>query len=245
MHLRPVDIFWASFFGLPPADFLAAGVQVVPHHELKGYEGAWLFRRNGVSSCIISVPPRLVEPVRTAVASRNAEDLFCRETATGLFGSQGARVIGPAYQGFVEEENFLPAAGRARALGSQDAAALRRLADACGQEAWDDAGIAPGQPNTFGCFAGAGEEELAAVARFRVTEQEAAAAWIGVVTHPEHRGKGYGRTAVSVATEQGLRRSLLLLYQTLLANAPSVALASRLGYRQYATHFAVRFWGGA
>jgi hypothetical protein len=31
-----------------------------------------------------------------------------------------------------------------------------------------------------------------------------------------------------------------VLYQTLVANAPSVALAARLGYEPYATHLAVQ-----
>jgi hypothetical protein len=38
----------------------------------------------------------------------------------------------------------------------------------------------------------------------------------------------------------GLDDGFVILYQTLLANGPSVALATRLGYRPYATSLAVR-----
>jgi hypothetical protein len=45
---------------------------------------------------------------------------------------------------------------------------------------------------------------------------------------------------VSAATARGLAAGFLVLYQTLLANIPSVALATGLGYQLYATHLAVR-----
>jgi GNAT superfamily N-acetyltransferase len=70
------------------------------------------------------------------------------------------------------------------------------------------------------------------------------AATIGVVTHPAYRGHGYGRAVVSAATGQGLEAGFIVLYQTLLANAPSVALATGLGYQPYATHLAVRLTSG-
>jgi hypothetical protein len=38
-----------------------------------------------------------------------------------------------------------------------------------------------------------------------------------------------------------MEAGLIVLYQTLLANAPSVALATALGYRPYAAHLAVWF----
>ena len=66
------------------------------------------------------------------------------------------------------------------------------------------------------------------------------ASHIGVVTHPAYRGRGYGRAAVSAATARGLEAGFIVLYQTLLANAPSVALATELGYQPYATHLAVQ-----
>jgi hypothetical protein len=45
---------------------------------------------------------------------------------------------------------------------------------------------------------------------------------------------------VSAATAQGLEAGLIVLYQALLANLPSVALATGLGYQPYATQLAVR-----
>jgi hypothetical protein len=45
---------------------------------------------------------------------------------------------------------------------------------------------------------------------------------------------------VSAATARGLAAGFIVLYQALLANTPSVALAAGLGYQRYATRLAVR-----
>jgi predicted GNAT family acetyltransferase len=79
---------------------------------------------------------------------------------------------------------------------------------------------------------------VVAVARYRPGWAETA--HIGVVTHPAYRRRGYGRVVVSAATAEGLTAGFVVLYQTLLGNAPSVALATGLGYQRYATHLAVQ-----
>jgi RimJ/RimL family protein N-acetyltransferase len=65
------------------------------------------------------------------------------------------------------------------------------------------------------------------------------------VTHPVRRGQGYGRAVVSFMTAYALDGGGIGHYQTLLANAPSVAIARSLGYQQYATALAVRLKGVA
>ena len=44
----------------------------------------------------------------------------------------------------------------------------------------------------------------------------------------------------SAATAQALEAGFIVLYQTLFANTPSVALATGLGYQAYASQLAVR-----
>ena len=65
MTIHRIDAAWAAFFGLSPPDFLSPGTQVVAHHWLGDYQGAWLFRHH--ASLCLSVPPGLVDAVRTAV----------------------------------------------------------------------------------------------------------------------------------------------------------------------------------
>jgi GNAT superfamily N-acetyltransferase len=122
-----------------------------------------------------------------------------------------------------------------RALFAADTAALRQLAAACDADAWEHSGITFDDPHLFGLIV---DGLVVAAARGRPGWGETA--HVGVVTHPDHRGRGYGRAVVSATTAQALAEGFIVLYQTALVNRPSVALATGLGYREYATHLAVR-----
>ena len=232
--MQRIDATWAAFFGLTPAVFLLPGIQVVAHHQLADYQGLWLFRHH--ASLCLSVPPDLVEGLQAAIGANTAESLFSEASIQALLGSRIERIIGPAYQGYVERPQFRSASNpRVRALSRADQAALQQLADACEVEAWEHADIAFDEPHAFGCFV---DDHVIAVARYRPAWGEAAT--IGVVTHPAYRGHGYGRSAVSAATGQSLEAGFIVLYQTVIANVSSVALATGLGYQPYAIHLAVR-----
>jgi GNAT superfamily N-acetyltransferase len=234
MTIQRIDATWVAFFGLSAALFLRPGIQVVAHHQLADYQGMWLFRHH--ASLCLSVPPDSVEGVRAAVRAYTLESLFSEAGIGALLGPRIERIIGPAYQGYVERPQFRSAPHPGvRALSRTDQAALQRLADACEVDAWKHAGMAVDEPHVFGCFV---HNQVVAAARYRPAWGEAAT--IGVVTHPAYRRRGYGRAVVSAATAQGLEAGFIVLYQTLLGNAPSVALATSLGYQRYATHLAVR-----
>jgi len=235
MTIQRIDTVWAAFFGLSPPVFLLPGIQVVAHHQLADYQGVWLFRHH--ASLCLSVPPDLVEGVQAAVGAHTMESLFSEAAIRSLLGPRIERIIGPAYQGYVEGLQFRSVSHpKVRALSRADQAALQQLADACEIDAWEDAGIALDEPHLFGCFV---NDQVVAVARHRPAWGETT--HIGVVTHPAYRGHGYGRAVVSAATANGLEAGFIVLYQTLVNNAPSVALATGLGYQPYATHLAVRF----
>jgi len=232
--VQRIDTAWAAFFGLTAPAFLRPGIQVVAHHQLAGYRGVWLFRHHG--SLCLSVPPDSVEELQIAVRECTVESVFSEAGVRALLGPRIEQIVGPAYQGYVERPQFraAPQPG-ARALAGPDQKALEQLADACAGEAWEHSGIAFDEPTIFGCFVA---DRLVAAARYRREWDEAAG--IGVVTHPAYRGRGYGRAVVSATTREALAAGFIVLYQTLLANTASVALATGLGYRHYATHLAVR-----
>ena len=230
--MRKIDEHWAAFFGLSVADFMKPEPKVVPHAHLQGYQGAWLFRRG--SSFVISVPPDLVEEIEGEV-QRQSPGTLTGQDFVALLGGRVDKVIGPAYQGYVEEADFRPVASSARLLSSEDDNALRELAAVCDAQEWEHSAIQIGQHPNFGIFAGSC---LVAVSNYRM--EAVAAAMPGVITHPGYRGQGYGKAVLSAATEHGLSQGFLMLYQTLVLNQPAVAAAASLGYKQYATHLAVR-----
>jgi GNAT superfamily N-acetyltransferase len=155
---------------------------------------------------------------------------------TGVFGPAADRVVGPAWQGHVDADGFAPADPRgARPLLAADRADLAALATACDPREWEAGTVDPDRPPVFGCVAGARLVAAGTLAPWRDRFWH-----VGIVTHPGYRGRGYGRAVVSAMTRYGLGHGWLLHYQTLLANAPPVAIARSLGYRQHAQTLAIR-----
>jgi ribosomal protein S18 acetylase RimI-like enzyme len=103
---------------------------------------------------------------------------------------------------------------------------------------WDDSGIDPEEMALFGAYDGDG---LAALAACRLLAHGAADPCI--VTHPARRGRGLGAAATSAACAHLLAANRLVLYQTLVSNAAAVAVARKIGFRDEATHLAVRLSG--
>lgn len=233
--LQRIDAYWAAFFGCHADELHAPRVLVVPHAALADYSGAYLLRTD--EACILSVPDQLLHRTRDQLGHLSPADIFDTTTLSAYFGSAVVRVIGPAYQRYVDGAAFRSVDTRGtRVLDEEDTPELRRLAEVCGEAEWGHSGIGKeDQQVVFGCFVG---EMLAAAG---MGEPRNDALWhIGVVTHPSYRGQGYGRALVSAATAHGLGLGLIPWYQTLQANTPSIAIALGLGYSQYATTLAVR-----
>lgn len=208
---------------------------VVPHAGLAGYEGAWVWLRG--ETCIVSVPSDRVERVASRAVGADSRTLHTPEALRSLFGGAIERTIGPAWWGSVPPAGFRPAPSpEARKLGERDRALLAALEDACSAEEWSASGIGSDSEAVFACpIAG----RLASACAYRRRAVDVGDP--GVVTHPAHRGGGYGRSAVGAATAHGIGRGDLVLYQTLAENRPARAVASALGYEEVARHVAVRF----
>jgi predicted GNAT family acetyltransferase len=75
---------------------------------------------------------------------------------------------------------------------------------------------------------------------WRVTKSGGTSSHIAVITHPDFRGRGYGRSAVAHLAARALAAGLLPQYRTLVANHSSIHVAQSLGFELYATSMAVR-----
>ena len=231
-----VAAYWAGFLGCPPEQLDTPGTWVGPHADagLAGYRGIYLLRRG--ESCVVSVPAPLLAMVRVELADLPATLGFDSARLQRLFGDAIERFVGPAWQGYLRADDFKPVARpNVRQLTTADDPALRRLAEACGEQEWQEVGIGRAEQVVFGAFVGdrpvaAGMGEPLAAMLLH----------IGVITHPASRGQGHGRAVVSAIAAYGLGAGLVPRYQALAANTPSVAIARALGFTHYATTLAVR-----
>jgi RimJ/RimL family protein N-acetyltransferase len=237
--LGEVQQFWASWLGCARHDLSGGGVKVVLCSETHQPQ-IFLFARGSI--CIVSIADpgggELLGDVEAIVKNRPMREVFEGGFWKFQLGGRVEHIVGPAYIGCADETDFQPspvAAPAAELLDAADIERLRPLADACTQAEWEHSSIRFDRRPIVGCSDG---DTLVAAASYEVWGKRIA--HIGVATHPQYRGKGYGKSVVSRISQHALANGLILQYRTLAANAPSMAIAHSLGFQEYAETISVR-----
>jgi len=233
--LAVIERDWAESFGCSIDELRGPGITLLANTaDFADYQGAYLLRWES-GFAVFTVPAVLLSAVEAAIRGRPVAEVFDRAFLGQLFGERVGRIIGPASRNCADASDFRPMDERgARLLHSADDAALQGLAAACDAEEWEHSAIAFDGPYNFGCFVG---DALAAAGTL---VSKGPLRNIGIVTHPRYRRQGYGRAVVAAMTAHALAEGTIPHYQTLLANAASLAIARSLDFAQYATAFAIR-----
>jgi GNAT superfamily N-acetyltransferase len=226
--LQKVDGYWASYFGCSVADLNGPGTKVFTHVALATYDGALVFRHG--PGCIVSVPESTPEIERSKLRAGTPAEVFEAGFLARSFVIDRDKVTGPAWVGVADRTGFRAAKSDARALTEGDEAAIRELAEGCGEAAWKQSKLALDRQTNFGLFVGG---KLVAASGY--LNMGGLLAYIGVVTHPAHRGKGYAKSAVSACMSAALDKGLFPMWRTLQANETAVLLAGSMGFEQYAS----------
>lgn len=223
------DRYWEGHLNCPTDELFSRQLNVVTHgEELQGYNGALgLFRDGGAT---ISIPPDRAEELGRLLGG--LVNGCTPEQFAAALAPVAALVLGPAYLGYTTD--IRGDDSMARGLGDDDAAAVERLREACGEEEWDHGGSSLEVPCS-GVFC---DGQLVALAGYETWGGTIAHLYI--VTHPGFRGRGFGRGAVAHLARRALADGLLAQYRTLDSNSPSIRIAEALGFQRYATSMAVR-----
>lgn len=240
--LRRVDAYWAGVFGCTPEQLRSPEPVVLSHAvALADYAGISILQLAGAAP-LLSLPPSLLNGFGTRLAAAVKDGLYLDGRWATLLGPHLERIVGPAWIGYTDTQDPLPAtdAGEARPLRTADAPALERLRQACTPTEWEHGGSMLGKHQVVGVFTCG---ELAAIAGYEIWGESIA--HLSVLTHPAHRGQGFGRAVVGKASVLALAEGLIPQYRTLLANAPSRAIAASLGFELYATSLALRLSAGS
>ncbi len=232
--IEVIDRYWSSFFGCPRQTLYGRGTVVLAHVGLADYRGIFAFLRG--ESLLVSIPADLLDAVGPRVQRWLPGDLLDEDRLRHDIGYPVERIVGPAFIGYTDATVFEPASRvGVRALGRQDVPALAALRAVCTPLEWEHGGSQLEDRPVMGVYA---EGRLVTVAGYQLWD--VVIAHISVITHPQHRGRGYGRAAVSRLTEEVLAGGLVPQYRTLEANRSSVAIARVLGFEHYATSVAAR-----
>jgi GNAT superfamily N-acetyltransferase len=179
---------------------------------------------------IVLAPPSLHAKLR---ASMRQGPLPLEVPAFAALVPSGARAVGPAFVGYRDSAPPEPAAVE-RLTGSS--AALEPLREAVSELEWAHANLEAAVPPL--CVVLSGGSALAAAGAQTLPGE---LAHIGVLTHPEHRGRGMARRVVAACAAEAIAAGRLAQYQTLLSNAPALAVGRALGFEPFAHTLMLRW----
>ena len=222
---RLLDEHWTTTLGVEPSVWQDAEVVIASHPEPSHADHVYLLHRE--ESCVIVVPQTLVGSTTIACSSWPSAAVFDRAFIRSLYGDAVAGIHGPFWLGYATAESFRTVDGRGcrRLDGPEDEAALAALGALFSENEIVDAGFDVAARRDYGCFVD-GELVCAGV----LTPFRGQAANIGVLTHPEHRNRGYGTAMVSTLTADALRETGAAQFRALEENKPALRIARVLGY---------------
>jgi GNAT superfamily N-acetyltransferase len=226
--LKKVDAYWASYFGCTVEDLNGNATKVFTHAALGAYDGALAFRHG--EALILSVPESSPEIERAKLRAAKPAQAFDAQFLAKVFVINSDNITGPAWVGVADGSSFKPAKSPARLLTAADEAAMRDLAEGCGETAWKQSKIAVDRQTNFGLFVG---NKLVAASGY--LNMGGLLAYIGVITHPDHRGKGHAKSVVTASMTHALEHHLLPMWRTLDAHETAVQLAGAMGFSKYAS----------
>lgn len=225
--LKKVDAYWASYFGCAVEDLNGSATKVFTHAALRNYDGALAFRHG--NALIVSVPDSSPEIERSKLRAAKPAQAFDANFLAKVFVINSDNITGPAWVGVADRSSFKPAKSPARLLTAADEAAMRELAEGCGETAWKQSKIAIDRQTNFGMFVG---PKLVAASGY--LNMDGVLAYIGVITHPDHRGKGHAKSVVTASMTHALEHGLIPMWRTLDAHDTAVKLAGAIGFEKYA-----------
>jgi GNAT superfamily N-acetyltransferase len=229
-----VDRHWSRRLGCAEARLYEAGVSVLPHAELVGYEGVYVAAIR--EAVLVSAPAELVDPLAAAVLGAEPRALL---TPTGLrrvLPVPASELIGPAAVAYSACPRALePSTGRLVLIADAQVPSLQALRRGVSDRDWEWAGL-DAAVGSIASLVVSGE--VVSACGYRLLSEEVA--HLGVLTHSDHRRLGYAAVVVSAMGRVAWQAGLLPQYQTLRTNLPALRVARHLGFCTYATTLAAR-----
>lgn len=234
--VKVVDTYWAGLLGCPVAHFAGASTVVVGHSGLGDFPCVYFFSRR--NSLLISTPPAKLEELWPKLESLPPEAFNDLDLLRERTGAAKSDVQQPSFIGYTDSKTFVPPGAPTdgvRLLAEADRPALEALRSASSDTDWEYGGCDFSERPVVGQFVG---DSLTAVGSY--DEWAGEIAHLSVITHPNYRKQGYGKGVVAAITQEALRRAFIPQYRTRYINAPSLALATSLGFVELARSVAFK-----
>lgn len=222
--------YWARRFGCEREDFRQPGTRVLKEKELAGTDKAHLYHIDRMS--VLRADPSLAEQAGLADGYSRDSGSLSASQLQALIPVQVESAFLDYYLDARDLNRFsAPAPFTTRRLDAQhEDSLLLDLYAACTEEEVDAADIDADRPDAAICGLFDGTR-LAAYAGYRVWEEHFAD--IGVLIHPDYRGRGLGKAVVSTLCEWCLGEDVVVpMYRVFSFNVHSCRIAQALGFKE-------------
>ena len=135
-------------------------------------------------------------------------------------------VYGPSAHAFVDAEHFIPP-GTTAIAGPVTIRDLADLRCAAGEDEWTGSGFAESDdPALFALHL-----DSVVVAAGNLTPYRGRPADVGLLVHPDHRGRGHGLALAGAVVTRALPGAGIVRWRALTTNEPSLRIATTLGFQ--------------
>lgn len=237
MNVDRIDNYWSDYFGIEKDEIGGDGLIVVPHNHLEGYNGAWIFKRK--HRLILSVKSNLINKISAKINKKKPEgdNLFSKLYLDYVFDEKIDRIIGPTYQGYFDDvETDIQLSKKVDKINfKEDYNLIERLSKSGDNEGWANSGINRNNDGIYGYFH---ENKMESIACYNIIRGDVG--FVGVYTNPKFRGMGFSYEVVKNVVSDLSIKGKLIIYQTLISNKPSIRIAKKIGFEEYAANIAIR-----
>jgi GNAT superfamily N-acetyltransferase len=220
-----VDAFWAQELCCRPEELEEPGIGLIECPSWDGSPYAHLLWR--LDRLQIACSPSLFGGMRELVGGRTVPEAFNVAKLELVLAERVVRIVGPTFLGYRDLTDVDPPDPCVRRLDPLDTDLLDQFRAGIAARDWEYSGLEVGQPIMGYIVNG----RLLAAAGYEVWGRTIA--HIGVVTHSEFRGRGFGSACVRHIANVAISEGLIAQYQTLFANEPAMAVGRSLGFEEY------------
>ncbi len=220
---------WTGYFGCPVETAQQSGTTLIPESKYDGDKiiALWYIGKHTFVQLDPAYFPQLEKlvkelPVNTSLAGNHIEAAWSKDAIS-------SRDAGLLHYLFPQDlPSYLPAEPfRLRQLSEADADAMSALHAANTPEDVDEGYVEVTHQVAFGCFSG--EQLVAAASGYERT----GFLDIGVLTHPEFRKKGLGKSAVGALCDWAAQNNMIAQYRHNVLNTSSQNVARSLNFQMY------------
>lgn len=221
--------YWADNFGCPSDLFDTPGTTIFPRENLQG-EGA-IYHYGMKKHVILRMDPALIPALEQLVAQAGPSTALAPDDLRTFFGDARFDIDDMYPHFYLDPAHFVSAPPREdvsfRRLEQAEYDRLDTLFGKCSEHDLEEADIWLEEPDPV-IFCGFQDDHMVAYASHRYLNDVIAE--VGVLIHPEFRGRGLGRSVVSALSQWCIDNDKLPQYQVDERHTHSRRIPESLGY---------------